>query len=92
VQELLINIVKHAKAQRVDVSLQKSDKTLKILVRDDGIGFDRSKKQTGMDKGGGFGLFNLRDRLDYYGGKFEVEFEPGKGTEVTLIAPLKSLK
>ena len=90
VRELLINVVKHAQARSVKVSIQKDDSSIRIEVVDDGIGFDTSQIDFGRapDKGG-FGFFSIRERLNFLGGNFQVESKPGEGTLAVLTAPLK---
>ena len=89
VNELLINIVKHAHAQKAKVSLKRDKDNIQINVEDDGIGFDVSKIQNHVDKTGGFGLFRIRERLNYLGGQLKVESEPKHGTRVSLVVPMK---
>lgn len=88
VRELLLNVAKHAKAARAVIRAQKGDGVICIAVEDNGVGFDASQSIL-ADKTGGFGIFNLRERLTYLGGKCEVQSAPGSGTKVVLIAPLK---
>jgi signal transduction histidine kinase len=90
VRELLINVVKHAQAHSVRVSIRKDDSGIRIEVEDDGVGFDTSQIDFGRasDKGG-FGFFSIRERLNFLGGNFQVESEPGQGTRAVLTAPLK---
>jgi PAS domain S-box-containing protein len=86
VRELLVNVVKHAQAQKVKVSIGKDNNNVQIVVADDGVGFVPSPQ---LNKTGGFGLFSIRERLNYLGGSIEIESKPGQGTHVTLIAPIK---
>ena len=89
VRELLINVVKHARARTVEVTLERREGMLVVTVRDDGGGFavdERLYSRSGSD---GFGLFNIRDRLDYYGGSCEVTSTRGAGTSVVMSAPLE---
>ena len=88
VRELLINIVKHAGAESFSVSVGRDRQSIRIQVEDDGVGFDMPEEGFHMSKKGGFGLFNIGDRLSYLSGTFEFESQPGHGTRVTLIAPL----
>jgi PAS domain S-box-containing protein len=87
VRELVINIVKHAQAQRAKVSIRRDGKHIHVLIRDDGYGFDPFKDDP-SGKMNGFGLFSIRERLKHFGGSFEIESNPGHGTRVTLVAPL----
>ena len=89
VRELLVNVYKHAKAQNIKVSIQRDGNDIRIEVEDDGVGFDTSGIRFSASKTGGFGLFNMRERLEHLGGHFEVGSQPGDGTQITLVAPLK---
>lgn len=89
VNELLINVVKHAQAQKTKVSVRRDRDNIKINVEDDGIGFDVSKTQYHVDKAGGFGLFRIRERLNYLGGQIKIESEPNSGTRISLVVPVK---
>ncbi len=89
VRELLVNIAKHGKVSNAYVFVKKKNNNIQIDVRDDGVGFDTSKIGFYGDDTGGFGLFNIGERLDYLGGQLNIKSKPGKGTQVTLTAPLK---
>ena len=90
VRELLINVAKHAGATNATVRLQTTDDGAQIVVEDDGRGFDPAllghSTRSGM---GGFGLFNIRERLEHLGGEVGIESRPGEGTRVVLTAPLR---
>ncbi len=88
VRELLVNVVKHAKAENVKVSLQREGDEMKVYVTDDGIGFEYSESGISRDKRGGYGLFSIRERLNYIGGHLDVESQPHHGTQVILTVPL----
>jgi len=89
-RELLINIVKHAKAKKVKIAIRANKKNLRIRVTDDGIGFNKGAKAGRGYKNHQFGLFNITERISHLGGKVEVDSQSGKGTMVTLVAPLKA--
>ena len=89
VQELLLNIVKHAKASSVEVSVRKEKESIVVTVEDDGAGFDTERLQRDAVKTG-YGLFSIRERLNHIGGSLEIESEPDKGTTVVLTAPLEA--
>jgi signal transduction histidine kinase len=89
VRELLVNVYKHAKAQNIKVSIQRDGNNIRIEVEDDGVGFDASGIRFSASKTGGFGLFNMRERVEHLGGHLEVGSQPGDGTQITLVAPLK---
>jgi PAS domain S-box-containing protein len=88
VRELLINVVKHAQAQWVKVSVYKNNDNICINVADDGVGFNPPSEGFGSSRAVGFGLFSIRERLSYIGGSFDIESKPGEGTRVTLVAPM----
>jgi len=83
-RELLVNVVKHAHSSRVDITLHHLGDGVSLQVRDDGDGFDAAAVVSGS--GGGFGLFNIRERLKLLGATFEID--SGRGTTVTITAPL----
>lgn len=86
-RELLVNVVKHANATRVDIALRRLNDRLSLQVSDDGDGFDAAAAVTGSGSGG-FGLFNIRERLQLLGATLEIE--SGPGTRITVTAPLAS--
>ncbi len=88
VRELLFNIVKYARARTVHVSVKRVDTSVCICVEDDGLGFDTPEEGFQVSPRGGFGLFNIHERLDYLGGRLDVDSQQGRGTRITLTAPL----
>lgn len=88
VQELLHNIVKHAEAKQVIVRVQRTGPSLVVQVIDKGLGFDSKDFEFRVTTTGGFGLFNIRERLQHIGGSCTVRSAPSDGTEVTLTIPL----
>lgn len=85
IRELLINVVKHARAQKVKVVIARDNDNVRVEVTDDGIGFAPFPH---LSQSGGFGLFSIRERLDYLGGRMEVEARPGQGTHITFTVPV----
>lgn len=90
VQELLLNAVKHAQAQNVRVSLSSEDHQLLLKVQDDGVGFDIPQEGHHLMDSHGFGLFSIRERLRYVGGRLEIHSSRDQGTRVALVVPLKA--
>ena len=90
VRELLFNVLKHAQTKSAKVRLRGEEGQLRVIVEDNGVGFapDRLISATGKVKG--FGLFSVRERLNYFGGSLEVESIPGEVTRVSLVMPLQS--
>ena len=88
VRELLLNSVKHAVGSAVCITMQhlRPDK-VRIIVADGGPGFDPTSlddTQTGAQT---FGLLNIRDRVRSFGGKFDINSGPKRGTKITLWLP-----
>ena len=87
VQELLFNVVKHARTARAAVEVVCDDRHIQITVRDDGTGFDPGLLTCGNGRGG-FGLFSIRERLEVLGGALQLHSEPGKGARIVLRIPV----
>lgn len=87
IRELLMNIAKHAKAKNVKVSIEKKENNIQVTVEDDGVGFDISEIDK-SDKTKGFGLFNIRERIEHADGSFQVKSTKNKGTKTILTVPL----
>lgn len=80
VLELINNILKHAAAQTALVQLIYANDKLTIIVEDDGMGFDTSS----ISAGKGMGWTNIRSRVEYLKGRYEIQSQPGKGTTVSI--------
>ena len=86
-RELVINVIKHARANKVSVRLVDRSPNLRIIVEDDGIGFDpRAATQVGS-KTSGFGLFSVEELMSDLGGSLRIVSQPGKGCTAILSAP-----
>jgi signal transduction histidine kinase len=83
VQESLTNIVKHARARHVSIALTRMRNSVKVVVEDDGQGFD--PEGVGAE---GFGLVGMRERLAILGGRLQVESSTGAGTAIAVEVPL----
>ena len=89
VREALFNVVKHANCDRAQVELGPGEPgRLRLVVRDQGVGFDTGRLARGETDGTGFGILAMRERLRALGGSCEIESSPGQGTRVILTAPL----
>jgi signal transduction histidine kinase len=84
VQESLTNIVKHANAQHVSVSIARRGSTVAAVIEDDGAGFDeRAVRDDSV------GLLGMRERLSFVDGRLEIESRPGSGTTVVAEVPFE---
>ena len=87
-RELLFNVVKHSGVNRAKVSLEEwGSGQLRLVVADEGAGFNVAREVERQRAAGGFGLFNIRERLECLGGHLEVHSVPGHGTRMTMFAP-----
>jgi PAS domain S-box-containing protein len=82
-QEALHNILKHAQARQVSVSLGIAGGRARLRIRDDGVGFATDK-----DYPGHLGLRSMRERVAQLGGRLEISSSPGKGTDVRAELPV----
>jgi two-component system, NarL family, sensor histidine kinase UhpB len=85
VQEALTNAVRHASAQEVELDLVRRNGAVVATVRDDGRGF-------GLDSvlnAGAVGLFGMQERAAYVGGSVAIRTEPGAGTRVEVVIPVR---
>jgi signal transduction histidine kinase len=85
-QEALRNVGRHARACKVDVSLQRLDAGLQLAVRDDGIGYEAALQQGTPH----LGLASMRERLQFLGGELDIDTAPGHGTTLVAWVPLKA--
>jgi len=92
VRELLVNVAKHAKADRVRISARRDGGEIVVQVWDNGAGLDGSKMSLGPGESGGFGLFSIRERIRHLGGRVDIKSRHGAGTTITLTAPLRLQK
>jgi PAS domain S-box-containing protein len=89
IRELLINVVKHAGASEVNIRIVREDQIIRISVIDNGKGFSVSQKGIKQKSEGGFGLFNIQERLSHFGGRLDIVPRADHGTIVTLMVPLE---
>jgi signal transduction histidine kinase len=89
-QEALTNVLRHAKARRVEVDLNEDDGVLELIVRDDGIGFTAEFRENPRSPYGRLGLLGMRERAQNVGGVFHVESQPTKGTLIRARLPLRA--
>lgn len=83
-QEQLTNILKHARATEVKISLSQNKKSIILSIADNGIGFDTCKEQNGI------GIANIKSRSNSYNGTADFASKPGQGCVLTVQFPLKN--
>jgi two-component system, NarL family, sensor kinase len=79
------NVIKHANASRLDISVLKDNEGISATIEDNGKGFDIGDK----DKFEGIGLKNIITRIEYLKGMVDFDSSPGRGTLVALNVPLE---
>lgn len=85
IQEQLNNILKHAQASSVSIELNKQREQIRLLIEDDGRGFDPRMRRDGV------GISNIMSRAELYNGKVEIDSSPGKGCRLEVILNSKAL-
>lgn len=85
-QEALTNVARHAKASRVEVSLQPVDDNFVLKIKDDGKSFKAERAFDGTSKR--LGLLGMRERVEMVGGTFSIKSAPGHGTTIQVEIPL----
>jgi len=87
-QEALTNVVRHATASNVTLHLTKTAKTLTLVVKDNGVGFDLKSLRRRSPRVATLGLVSMQERAHAAGGTLEIESTPSRGTRIRFIVPL----
>lgn len=85
-RELLFNVVKHAGVKDARVEVNRMDGQFVLTIGDEGSGFDLNRLAEG-GRSSGMGLFGIKERLSYMGGRLEIDSAPGQGSRFRLIVP-----
>jgi PAS domain S-box-containing protein len=88
-QEALTNALKYANAGHISIQLTRQPDSLLIMVEDDGRGFDLAEVEQKQEKG--YGLLNMRFRIEALNGRFHIDTKPGRGCVINIILPLFTL-
>ncbi len=88
IQEALNNILKHSKAQDVLIKIEQTQDKLYIVIKDNGVGFDKDKLKAKLGDSG-FGLIGMKERAELLNGKLEILSNIGEGTRIILTIPLE---
>ena len=90
VQESIVNISRHAKAENVFISADVGETTLTVTIEDDGAGFEVDRLLTlPIENGRGLGLMGMKERAKLLGGHLFIYSKPGEGTRVCIEVPLE---
>jgi len=83
IQEQVNNIIRHAHAKNVDISIKAGESHINIAVADDGVGFDPGKKRKGI------GISNMMNRVESFNGEVEIKTAKGEGCTIEIKVPYK---
>lgn len=83
IQEAMSNTLRHAKAEKMEIRIQRKDQAVKVVIRDDGEGFELDDK-----KQASYGLSNMQERVNEIGGSILWITAPGKGTRIEITVPV----
>ena len=89
-QEALGNIRRHARASKVTLRLESEARKVRMVITDDGQGFELPPRISDLSGSGRLGLIGMQERAQLLGGTLRIQSETGKGTTVTVEVPLKS--
>jgi signal transduction histidine kinase len=87
-QEALSNVVRHAEATKISITLACNNHTFEGKIEDNGRGFDLTSIQTNEDNIRGLGLLGMQERVIQCGGSMEIISDQGRGTQIQIFIPL----
>jgi signal transduction histidine kinase len=87
VQETVNNAIKHARANKIVVTLKETNDHIFVSIVDDGIGFDVEAVLSNYETRGSLGMVNIRERAEAVGGDFKIESTTGEGTKISIEIP-----
>jgi len=87
VQEALTNIARYAQAESASVIIDRRGDRLRVIVEDDGVGFNPDEARA---RGKSLGLQGIRERASLFGGTLAIESQPGQGASLFIEIPLKA--
>ncbi len=92
IQEAINNIVKHARARNVIISMDFKKHAIGVRIQDDGRGFDVQEAINAKDRPRGLGLLGMKERVELANGKLTIQSHPGgNGTEINIEIPYSSM-
>ena len=82
IQEQVKNILTHSKASEATITLDRVDDQVLLMITDNGVGFDPKRMAKGV------GLASIMNRVSQYGGKLNIDADPGSGCRLTATVPV----
>ena len=92
IQEALTNVIRHSRAQRVQLNMGLNNGRLTVTIQDNGIGFKGRKIRKDNTLARGIGLHTMEERAKLLNGSLNIFSKPGKGTTITLEIPVRMKK
>jgi signal transduction histidine kinase len=89
VQEALTNVVRHARARQVWLDYTEDEREVRLVIRDNGVGFDTAAVRQRILEGASFGVLGMQERVTLLGGRFEIDSIPAQGTTILLRVPVE---
>lgn len=86
IQEIVNNMLRHAQAKTIFLTMENQQEGLSLVLKDDGVGFDSSS----IEQSGGMGWDNIRFRVKLFDGRFELSSSKGSGTKVAMFLPFRN--
>jgi signal transduction histidine kinase len=91
IEEAVGNARKHAQAPVINVSVARQEEVVIVTIADNGVGFDaKAAEENSKSRGGHLGMINLYERTELLGGSLRIDSTVGKGTNITVVIPVKS--
>jgi signal transduction histidine kinase len=88
-QEALNNVVRHSQATQASLEVTYGEREVRIIVKDNGVGFTVPAAPTEFASSGHFGLLGMRERSELIGGRLDVRSQPGTGTVLSVSLPYR---
>lgn len=92
VQEVFSNVLKHAGASYLSLEVTYQKHMIKIVIQDNGVGFEVDYVEAKIAKGKNFGIMGMRERIDLLEGRIDFDSGKGEGTKVTMLIPINEHK
>jgi signal transduction histidine kinase len=90
IEEAANNARKYAEASLIQVKITVQNKYVRVIVRDNGKGFDMAGVSSNYEDRGSFGMVNMRERAELINADFSLDSTPGRGTQVTVRVPVRN--
>jgi signal transduction histidine kinase len=90
-QQAVANIIRHAQASKITIRFNLDDHSVRLVIEDNGRGFDVPERLVGLVRKGHLGLVGAAERAEAIGGKLTISSRPGKGTKIIVDVDLTQM-